>query len=478
MPRALSVVALLLALAGIAWAEPPQPPPAKVDGPLVFHLVVRAASGPQPRALKVGLLPDYLERVPGNAAPLWLRAGEAALLTRPELTEQDQELASRPLKDLPRQGLQKLLARFQRALHFADQAALRDHCDWERPPLTVQTLEDLPLTEIQSSRELARLLYIRARLEMAEGHPDRALHSLQVGMALARDIGNGPTLIDSLVGIAIESIMLGQTWELLEQPGVPNLYWGATMLPRPFVDLRRMMESELAILDRSYPALRGLENGNLSGAGARTIVEDLLRRLGQSGKPSGPTAKEIPDLATLTRKDHEKAVGYLLAHGYKAEQVNAMGAEEAVALHLLAQYDEDRDDLLKWFAVPLREGRRGVEEVGKRVEEHPERSALIRPQLAGMTKTVEAGLRLEREIATTRCAEAIRLYAADHDGRLPKALPDITEVPLPIDPYTGKGYDEYYRGDEDHAVLDVPPPPAPPNMPLSLGRRFEFTRAR
>ncbi len=478
MPRALSVPLHILLLAGIARAEPPKQPPAKEDGPKVFRLTVHAASGPQPRALKYGLLPDYRERVPGNAAPLWVRAGEAALLVRPALTEQEQSLAYRPLNEMPREAVRKMLDRYRQALRLADEAALRDHCDWERPPLTVQTLDDLPQDEIQSFRYLILLLPIRARLEMAEGHLDRALHSLQVGMALARDVGNGPTLIDNLVGTAFAAITLSDIWVFLEQPGAPNLYWGATLLPRPFLDLRRMMENELAILDRSYPALRGLENGKLSGAEARAILDDLFRRLRQAGTPSTPPAKDQADLPALTPKDYPEAKHYLATHGYKEEDVNAMPPQEAVALHLVAQFDEDRDEVLSWFAVPLRRGRQGLEAVEKRVEQHPERSALIRSLLPGEAKTLAAAERLEREIAMTRCVEAIRLYAAGHDGKLPKRLADITEVPLPVNPYTGKGFDEYYQGGEDRAMLDVPPPPIPPHMPLSLGRRFEFTRAQ
>ena len=38
-----------------------------------------------------------------------------------------------------------------------------------------------------------------------------------------------------------------------------------------------------------------------------------------------------------------------------------------------------------------------------------------------------------------RHVEALRLYAAEHDGKLPAKLSDIS-VPLPIDPVTGKPF--------------------------------------
>jgi hypothetical protein len=47
--------------------------------------------------------------------------------------------------------------------------------------------------------------------------------------------------------------------------------------------------------------------------------------------------------------------------------------------------------------------------------------------------------RLEQRIALLRHVEALRLYASDHDGRLPAKLSEAT-VPLPADPFTGKAF--------------------------------------
>ena len=47
--------------------------------------------------------------------------------------------------------------------------------------------------------------------------------------------------------------------------------------------------------------------------------------------------------------------------------------------------------------------------------------------------------RLEQRIALLRHVEALRLYAAEHDGTLPAKLSDIA-VPLPVDPFTGKPF--------------------------------------
>jgi hypothetical protein len=62
---------------------------------------------------------------------------------------------------------------------------------------------------------------------------------------------------------------------------------------------------------------------------------------------------------------------------------------------------------------------------------------------------------LEQRIALLRHVEALRLYAAEHDGKLPDKLSDI-DVPLPDDPVTGKPF--AYKVEEGTAHLRGSPP--------------------
>jgi hypothetical protein len=61
---------------------------------------------------------------------------------------------------------------------------------------------------------------------------------------------------------------------------------------------------------------------------------------------------------------------------------------------------------------------------------------------------------LERDIAALRVIEALRMYAAAHDGQLPKALDEITAVPVPPNPATGKPF--VYRLNGTTAVVELP----------------------
>jgi hypothetical protein len=95
-------------------------------------------------------------------------------------------------------------------------------------------------------------------------------------------------------------------------------------------------------------------------------------------------------------------------------------------------------------------------------------ASLLLPALSHVRRT---SVRAERRIALLRVIEALRFYAADHDGKLPAALDDIKEVPLPVDLVTGKPFG--YKLADGKATLDAPPP-AGENW-SALGARYEIT---
>jgi hypothetical protein len=68
-------------------------------------------------------------------------------------------------------------------------------------------------------------------------------------------------------------------------------------------------------------------------------------------------------------------------------------------------------------------------------------------------------VRLDRKIALLRTMEAIRMFAADNSGRLPGSLAEITSVPIPVDPVTGKGF-LYKRIGARNARLEATVSPA------------------
>ena len=71
--------------------------------------------------------------------------------------------------------------------------------------------------------------------------------------------------------------------------------------------------------------------------------------------------------------------------------------------------------------------------------------------------------RTERQAAAFRCIEALRMYIADHHGELPATLDEIKEVPIPLNPATGKAFPYHLEGktavlDADGGLTNVPRP--------------------
>jgi hypothetical protein len=445
---------LLLFLVGTA--------PAAAQSPEVIKLTLLPAAAPVP-ALKYQLIPELGDKTPGNAAQLYYRAFSPEWWTnvrKREVMQKMEKALETPIAELKNSDLRWLLE--LKALREVDRAARRAYCDWE---LTERLKEDgiyLLIPDVQAMREFAQFLAIRARLEMAEGRLDKAFTTLQTGFALARHVGDGVTLIQSLVGIAIASRMIVQVEDLMRQPGAPNLYWALTDLPRPFIDLRTALQGEKLWLFGTWPELRDLDNPHLSPRQlerlqviAQQIVSDAFDR-----QPGG-TAR-LTTIA-LVAKAYPEAKRALIAAGRPAEDVEALPALQVVLLDALRRFALYRDDAFKWMALPYPQARAGLERAHQALKEsraRPSGIPIAEAFLPATSKVIIAKTRLDRRFAALRCVEALRLYAASHDGKLPATLADVTEVPVPSDPMTGKSFE--YKLNGDTATLTGAAPPGEP----------------
>ena len=332
-----------------------------------------------------------------------------------------------------------------------------EYCDWQLP------LEEgffaMLIPEAQQMRSFARILAAKARLEIAEGQYDEAVETLQMGYALGRHVADGETIVHGLVGIAISGIMSRQVLDLIRQPDAPNLYWALTMLPRPLISVKPGIEAEMNSVYLTFPELRDLDDATRSPEHWR---ESLLRVWQKLAKLSnGPGDMVRPELLTmLTIKGYPVAKQALIQQGRSPEEVEAMPVSQVVLLYTRQIYEELRDDIFKWFYVPYWEAREGKDRAEDRVQrvarEHREIVPLATMLLPAVGAFQQAVARCDREIAVLRTIEALRIYAAAHDGRLPEKLSDLT-VPVPVDPLTGKPF--VYQLRDDAAVITGPPLP-------------------
>jgi hypothetical protein len=330
-------------------------------------------------------------------------------------------------------------------------------------------------------RDLARLLALRARLEILEGHTDRALRALQTGFAAAKHVGETPTLISYLVGVAMATVTARELELLLSQPGAPNLYWALTDLPRPFIDIRKPVEGERIGIYGSFPGLIEVMNNPdaapLKPEQIKASVDLLVKEFG--------FGKDFPTRAAISvwvRTKHVAAKEALVAAGWPRDKVDKMPHMQVALLHALQQYDRMLDEMVKWRTFPYVEALKGFDQAERMLKEA--RAKVMSPAgdvpaiplapllLPAVKKVFAAHARINRRFAALRCIEAIRLYAAAHGGKLPARLDDIKGVPVPADPYLGKPF--AYRLAGGTATLEGPPPAGEaPNVSNAL--KYELT---
>ena len=85
----------------------------------------------------------------------------------------------------------------------ADRAARLDKPDWQSLQKLRNRGLNLLLPEVQQIRSVARALQVRLRAEIAQGRFDDAIRTAKTMFAIARHLGENPTLIGNLVGIAV-----------------------------------------------------------------------------------------------------------------------------------------------------------------------------------------------------------------------------------------------------------------------------------
>lgn len=463
MKSALPVCAALLAL-------PLAAPAARAAEPTetVVRMTVRPALAPKP-ALKYQLLPEMREMSPGNPIQAYYKcfAEQYNFWRTKELVEKREQWQTMPLSDLPREEIRN--SGFVRGpLRYADWAARLDTPDWQ---ILLQAKREGPLMllpDIQQLRELAGALKVRFRLEVAERRFDDALVTAKTLLALSRHLGEHPTLIGELVGVAMGSLAVGPLEEMIQQPGSPNLFWALTDLPRPFIDLHKGVQGDRMMMEEVFAPID--EQAPMSEAQVRQAV-DRLRQLVTFAHVKADVSEWLRALSQ--DEEHVRAARKrLIALGLAEDKVKQFPAPQVVLLEEKLEFSTQRDESRKAMDLPYWQAAPIISAVPPR-KQRPD-APLRWLEGIGYLNVKRAQARLDQRIGLLRCVEALRLYAAGHDGKLPAKLDDV-KLPLPVDAVTGKPFVYELKGDT--AILRGTPPQgqekaAPYNV------RYEVTVAK
>ncbi|HEV3438041.1 MAG TPA: hypothetical protein VG122_11820 [Gemmata sp.] len=408
------LLTLVLPIAMVAFSPAIQAAPTET----VIRLNVQPMTAPKP-ALRYLLLPELKEITPGNPIEGYLKCFL------------DQDFSAE------REVFGKS------ALRHADRAARMDKPDWQ---ILLKLKTDgygLLLPDVQKLRAVANGLQERFRSEIAQGRFDEAIATAKTIFAMSRHMGEHPTLIGQLVGIAIAHLAFAPLEEMLEKPGCPNLYWALTNLPNPLIPLERGMAGERVTVQAE---LHDFDDTNpMTPAQLKKLIAHIDQLRDFEERPRKEKTQAWLDARTKDPVLLAAARSRLVEYGIPEERLLKFPAEQLILLDEKRELEARQDELMKLTNLPTWQ----FEELAGRTVIDKAKDKALFGSLMLSQKVRRAQGRLEQRIALLRHVEAIRLYAAEHKGQLPEKLSDIT-VPLPVDPFTGKPFRYTLEGATAH----------------------------
>ncbi|MFO0844263.1 MAG: hypothetical protein U0797_18015 [Gemmataceae bacterium] len=399
-----------------------------------IRLSVQPMAAPKP-IFRYRLLPEVRELSPGNPVQWYVRTFQERrnFFFGKEAVAERARYRSAPLAELPKANLRDYGGT---ALREADYAARLDTPDWEVLQRVQAEGADLRLAELPPLRVLAEALQVRFRAEVADRRFDDAVRTAKTMLALARHLGECPVGAANQTGLAVAQMALDTMEEMAQQSGCPNLYWALADLPSPLVDLRKGFQGDAILAEAEW---RGLRDDPMT----ETELEEVIRRLaGASGfarEQAGRPPRSVRAALRSRAGEGEQvraARARLVEAGASGAALGKLSAVQVILLDERRGQEARRDERLKLLVLPPGQAAGGP-------------AGLFEDLLPDVPGARRVQGRLEQRVALLRCVEALRLYAAAHDGKLPARLSDCG-VPLPADPFTGKPFRYELDGNSAH----------------------------
>jgi hypothetical protein len=408
----------------------------------LIRLRVSPARAAQP-ALRYQLLPELAEMNPGNPVQNYMKCfmEQQKFFFDKASFERREKLLVMPLQELPAQDV---LASGDLPLSQADWAARLDAPDWQ---VLLKAKTDgvaLLIPDVSELRSLVRPLKLRFRAEVASGRFDQAVRTAKTMFAMARHLGEHPTLVGMLVGIMMANSALDPLQEMLEQPGCPNLYWALTTLPTPLVSVEKGVQGERLCIAVEFRGLN--EIAPMSAEQLDRFTAHLDKLLG-AGKPSAPGQgiRAIVEEQIKVEGKLSAARRRLIDFGFAEDRLVHFPPAQIILLDEKREFEVLRDEILKLMSLPAPHGAA----LASQIKPAAERALFAQRLVEGLMPAFWRQWNLVQRIALLRHVEALRVYAALHNGALPAKLSDVP-VPLPDDPYTGKPFQYEQTGGTAH----------------------------
>ncbi|MCA9049074.1 MAG: hypothetical protein KDA89_10130 [Planctomycetaceae bacterium] len=442
-------------------------------------LSVQAAAEPVP-AIRLRLYPAYWELKPGSALLHFSRA-QLLLMQRSEEErnrwQTDEWMngegeGEKPTTEQLGKTVESLQTLF-RELH--DLAMSEDFsADHRLRDLRGPEVFTFIMPDVQESRALARILKMKIRYQILQRDFDGAVTSISDGLRLAEFIGQGETLIQKLVGIAIQSMMRAGIENLIATPGSPNLYWALATIPRPLVSTRDSVMWELNTLARVFPALFEAEKTDWTDAQATEKWSAMLKDFSVLSGDATPTDFKLA-LAVGSIAFVSPARQRLQTSGFPEERLNRLPALQIILIDAARELRRMGDELGKGHLLPDPLALSVLSQADDqflqtmRKELMTSLAAVLASRLyPAVTQARDAETRTQMTYARLMTLEALRMHAANSNGQLPNSLEELSSAPALPDPYTGRNFDYSVETVDGSSVVTLRSPGPESYKPMQV----------
>jgi hypothetical protein len=219
-----------------------------VCGPAFGRDPVKLVVHPQKASAEAGkysLLPPQASLREGDAVPLYQQATK--LLPDRKNDERVQEYLKMPIGQLPADQVEQVVKAYVESFKCAAQAIKCRDCQWP-----AEKLENI-MRKLSEYRRLAFAVRLWARYEISQENYEGAVLALQTGLGMGRQLAQGPTTAQLLVGNAINSVMFAEVGQFVQTGEAPNLYAALAILPRPFIEVEKVIESDKKTIPSEPP---------------------------------------------------------------------------------------------------------------------------------------------------------------------------------------------------------------------------------
>jgi hypothetical protein len=186
------------------------------------------------------LLPPPEEQTNADAVPLYQKAIQ--LLPQKSQLKKFSDWRSLIPDQLPVEEVESELKKLKPTLDLVSQAAKCKQCNW--PFIKPEQAQQQIMDDLSKYRQIAFIIDVQAKLQIAQGQNDQAIVTIKTGLAMAKHLGEAPTLIQGMVGIAIAALNLNRIEQFIQSDNAPNLYRALEDLPLPLVDITKAIKIE------------------------------------------------------------------------------------------------------------------------------------------------------------------------------------------------------------------------------------------